>query len=91
MSDRMECPGCGSFSSTVLIRYQDGADCPFCGLSNAAMTEIGAVRKSKADKDLIEKYEAAVKELAAARAETAKARRFLDAIERALCDLGDES
>ena len=62
MSDKMECPGCGSYSSTILGAFERGERCPTCGLHPSATREILAARKRAADADLTAKYERLVKQ-----------------------------
>jgi len=54
----MECPGCGAYSSSVLIPVQRGEPCPFCGLSASAITEVHAVRQARGDAALRERVAA---------------------------------
>lgn len=60
MADKMECPGCGSYTSHVLDAVRTGHPCPHCGLSASAITEIQAVRERGANAELTAKYEAAL-------------------------------
>lgn len=52
MSEKMTCPGCDSHTSSVLRAYEDGQDCPLCGLSYQAADEILTLRDKKANADL---------------------------------------
>lgn len=55
MSEKMTCPGCDAHSSSVRGAVVRNEQCPFCGLSAAAILERQGVRKSKADEALKEK------------------------------------
>ena len=62
MGQKMTCPGCDSHTSSVLYAFENGKQCPNCGLSAAATLEIQTVRRAQADAQLKEKYEQAIKE-----------------------------
>jgi hypothetical protein len=49
MGERLECPGCHSETSGVLMAVVDGEPCPHCGLSADAISEVNEVRRAKAD------------------------------------------
>jgi hypothetical protein len=61
MSDKMTCPGCQAYSSTVLARFRDGQPCKFCGLSAAAAQEIIEIQDRRGDEDLKAKLTEALK------------------------------
>ena len=73
----MECPGCGAYSSSVLIKVSDGEPCPFCGLSADAILEISSVRRVKADEALRQQLEKVLVERDRAVTEAAKLRNAL--------------
>lgn len=77
MSDKMECPGCGGYSSSVLIKVNDGEPCPFCELSADAIVEINGVRRKQADEGLKARLEKALVAAGLAEAEAAKLRSVL--------------
>lgn len=83
MSDKMECPGCGAVSSSVLIRITNDP-CPFCDLSAGAVLEIGRVRRKQADEELKERLATALTELDRAKAEAAKLRGQVASARQAL-------
>lgn len=83
MSDKLECPGCGAVSSSVLAKAEGGEPCPFCGLSAAAIYEIHGIRRKKADADLKERLEKALVERDRAVAEAAGLRRIVSEVRRA--------
>ena len=84
MSDKMECPGCGAYSSSVLIKVSDGEPCPFCGLSAGTILEIGSVRRKKADEALRQQLEKALVERDRAVTEAAKLRSALYGVRHAV-------
>lgn len=84
MSDKMECPGCGAVSSSVLIRITNGDPCPFCDLSAGAVLEIGRVRRKQADEELKERLAKALTELDRVKAESAKLRGQVASARQAL-------
>lgn len=69
MSRKMACPGCDSYSSTILRAFEDGEACPACGLPATATAEILDARKRTADADLTKRYEEAVKRIGRLEAE----------------------
>ena len=84
MSDKMECPGCGSYTSSVLAKVEQGEPCPYCGLSADAIEEIRGVRRKKADEDLKGRLEKALVERDRAVTEAAKLEQVLYAVRRAV-------
>jgi len=80
----MECPGCNSYTSSVLAKVQQGEPCPRCGLSADAILEIGSVRRRKADEALKQQLEKALIERDRAVTEAAKLGRVLYAVRRAV-------
>lgn len=77
MSDKTECPGCGSYSSSILRAFDDEDPCPVCGLSADAAAEVFAARRRGADAALTKRYADAV--LRADKAE-ARARQLEDVL-----------
>lgn len=59
MSDKAECPACGSYSSTIRRAFGDGDPCPSCGLSADAAAEVMAIRRRDADAELTRRCEEA--------------------------------
>lgn len=82
MSDKMECPGCGSYTSGTLRRFNDGQSCDHCGLSASAAMEILAVREKQADADLKAKLEEALKRADKAEDQARRLRNQLTALLR---------
>jgi DNA repair exonuclease SbcCD ATPase subunit len=78
VSNKMTCPGCNSHTSDVLRAFEDGAACPYCGLSAEATLEIQAVRKSRADEAIKVKCEQALKERDEAQRELRWAKQRLE-------------
>lgn len=60
MSDKMSCPGCNSYTSSVLTAFKDDRPCPHCGLSAEATVELLAVREKVANDELKTKLTAAL-------------------------------
>lgn len=86
MSAKMICPGCDAWNSSVLIAYQAGECCPYCGLSASAMAEIERIRQTRADEQLKEQLAEAIKAREAAESKAAKLEGQLDRVRRALED-----
>lgn len=80
MSEKLECPGCGSYSSSVLFAAAAGSPCPYCGLSAAAVTEVTDLRAARADEGLKQRLAQAVVELDRVRSERDVLRGVLDTI-----------
>ena len=79
MSDKMLCPGCDAYTSSVLIKVrEEGEPCPYCGLSAAAILEITEVREKKADEELKERLAKALVERDHATVEAARLRRIIE-------------
>lgn len=62
MSDKLECPGCKSYTSSVLRAVGEGEPCPYCGLSADSLVEILAVREMRANSGLKQRVEDLLKE-----------------------------
>lgn len=60
MSDRMTCPGCNAYTSSVLNAFENDRPCPHCGLSVEATAELLAVREAVANAELKAKLTAAL-------------------------------
>ena len=73
MSDKMECPGCEGYSSSVLADFNNGEPCRFCGLPHEATVAILAARRKSADADLTEQFETAIAHTALLTASTSLA------------------
>lgn len=84
MSDKMTCPACDSYTSSILQAYEDGSRCPVCGIPAEVTVAVLEARKRNADADLTERYEAAEIRAGRAEAEARKLRRHLDAIKYAV-------
>lgn len=92
MSDKMTCPGCGSHTSSVYSAYADGEDCPICGLSYAASSELieirDTVRVSLANDKVKAIAEDALCRAGKAEAENERLRRTVEAVREALAEAG---
>lgn len=84
VSNKMECPGCGSYASSVLRAYGNGNPCPECGLSAGATLEIRTIRQARADDALKTKLETAIKERDEAQRELRWAKARLEHLAEAL-------
>ena len=80
----MTCPGCNAYTSSVLIKVQEGEPCPYCGLSAEAIMEINGVRRRQADENLKARLETALIERGRALAEAAKHKRAVESARHAL-------
>lgn len=68
MSEKLLCPGCNTYTSSVLEAWQMDEPCPKCGLSAEAISEVRGVRRRLADEALKTQCEHAL--IRADRAET---------------------
>ena len=84
VSSKLECPGCGSYSSTILRAFEDGEVCPACGLPATATAEILDARKRAADAELTTRYEEAVKRVGRLETENHALRGALNSVRQAL-------
>lgn len=84
MSERMTCPGCDSHTSSVLVAYQAGGPCPYCGLSWAAIAEIERIQHTRAGEELKAELAETIKARDAAERRAATLGRKLDRVRRAL-------
>lgn len=87
VSDKMECPGCGSYSSSTLREFEEEGRCGMCGLSADSAREILAVREKRGNDQLREQLELALKRAGKAEAERDKLARQLDDVRFALQDI----
>lgn len=49
MTDKLECPVCQSYTSSIAQAVAYGEDCPICGASAPTILEVIFIRKSQAD------------------------------------------
>jgi hypothetical protein len=87
MSDKMECPGCGAYTSGVLAKVSQGEPCPYCSLSAGAVMEIHGVRELRGDAELKRRLELALADRDRAIREAARVRSVLSAARRCLAAL----
>ena len=90
MSEKMACPACRSYTSSILRAYQEGQPCPACGLSAGATGEILAVQVRRADEQLKEQLEVAITERDRAKTEARRLAVHLERIKRAVADEPDD-
>jgi hypothetical protein len=50
MSNKMECPGCNSYTSDINRAFEQGDPCPTCGLSCNSAIEIIELKGKRANK-----------------------------------------
>lgn len=88
MSEKMECPGCASYSSSVQSAFDRGEPCPICGLSHEATAELyekrSTVRVSRANDEVKQIAEDALRRAGKAQAEVEMLRRQVAAVREAL-------
>ena len=62
MSEKAECPACGSYLSSIyqMLEYGEGDRCPSCDLPLEAMLTVLAARRRGADAQLTEQLAAAI-------------------------------
>jgi hypothetical protein len=87
MSDKLDCPGCNSYTSGVLRAVADGEACPYCGLPAETVLAVNAVRRSRADAELIAKLEAATIRAGRAEAELGRLREALAVLREPMLEL----
>ncbi|HEU4544068.1 MAG TPA: hypothetical protein VFR23_23260 [Jiangellaceae bacterium] len=90
MADKMVCPACGSYTSSILRAFQEGQPCPSCGLSSQAAGEILDVQERRANEQLKAQLETAITERDRAQSEARRLAVHLDRIKRAVKDAPDD-
>lgn len=85
MSNKMECPVCKSYSSTI---YQavviDGGDCPVCGAPGEVIDRIDRLQQKRADDGLKVELTQALTDLAKVTAERDRLARVVEAVREAM-------
>jgi hypothetical protein len=84
----MQCPGCGSCSSTITAAFREDRPCPDCGLSSDAAAEILGIQRSRADETLKAHLTEALKAKGIAEGKLRRAEYRLEQIREAM-DAGD--
>jgi len=56
MAEKMECPGCRSYSSSINRAVLNGEPCPNCGLPALIILEVEAVQNLRIENDLKERH-----------------------------------
>jgi biotin synthase-like enzyme len=64
VSNKTECPACGSYTSSIYDAFECDDNCPYCGLPAEAAKAINEARERGADKQLVERALAAEKRAA---------------------------
>lgn len=80
MADKMECPACNAYLSSVCWAYRNGEDCPECGFPHDAHEAFLAAQARGADATLNERLVLAEKRAAEAERELAVVRSKLSRI-----------
>jgi DNA repair exonuclease SbcCD ATPase subunit len=86
MADKMTCPACDSYTSSILQAFKDGRPCPVCGLSNRAAHEVLDAERRAITEEMAEKVRLAVLERDRAQVEVQRLQRKLGRLQRAMKD-----
>ena len=84
MADKMICPACDAYLSSIAMAFRDSEPCPNCGLPAEAAVAVLAAQKRGADEALTKKYAEAETRAAEAEAEARRLREKLRRIKREL-------
>lgn len=84
MSEKVLCPGCDSYSSSVRAAFEEGRPCPSCKLPASAARQVEAARTRAADEGLVEQYIHAIKRAEEAETRLREAELRLDKVRTAL-------
>lgn len=84
MSDKMECPVCKSYSSSVLGAVERGDPCPSCGTDANTILNVAALRERYRESELRGEVERLTIELGKVTAECNKLSRIVNAVRDAL-------
>ena len=91
MSNKTECPACGSHTSSIYDAFKRDEECPYCGLPAEAAKAINEARERGADKQLVDRALAAEKRAAEMETELRRLRRRLVRLRDLVnADLGEE-
>lgn len=85
MSDKLECPGCHSYTSAVARAVFDDQPCPRCGLSAEVIRQVDNIHVSRATEAVKEQARDALVRAGKAERDAALHKSKLDEI-RALLD-----
>lgn len=89
MSDKMECPGCKSYTSSVLRAVRDGEPCPYCGLTADAIEAVLAASRKHGETKLVEDLREALKRADKAEAQAGRLRAAMWQIQSGLEEIKD--
>lgn len=89
MSDKIECPGCNSYTSSVARAVRDGEPCPYCHLSADAIETVIEARRRHGETQLVEQLKEALKRADAAEAQAGRLRAALWMVRSAFSELKD--
>jgi hypothetical protein len=84
MSEKMSCPACSVYSSSVLGAFVNEDDCPYCGLPASAALSISNARARGADKMLTDRVAEVEVELAKLERENTKMKRLIETIQETI-------
>jgi hypothetical protein len=84
VSEKMNCPVCGSYSSSVLRAVEDGEPCPNCGAPAATILEVNHLRERRSDEQLKARVEALLIENGKLKQERDRLLLILDRVQLAL-------
>lgn len=91
MSNKIECPGCESYTSSVARAVSDGDPCPYCGLSADAIRTVLEARERHGETKLVEQITEALKRAEKAEHEAKALRAALRAVRTALTSVDLEA
>ena len=77
MSQKMKCPVCNSYTSSVLSRVMDGDPCPYCGTSAEIVLRVEGLRESHKESGLRDEVERLTVALGKAEARAVEAEAML--------------
>lgn len=84
MADKEWCPGCDSYSSSVLAGLRDEGKCPFCGLPAEVILTVNAAKEQHLNEELTQKYLDAQKEIASLKKIMSVDRAFVTRVKHAV-------
>jgi hypothetical protein len=91
MSNKAECPACDSYTSGIYTAFENGEQCPTCGLPAEAAAAVLAARERGASEELVQRAAKAERRAAAAEREAGRLRAALDRIGRLYTEVREES
>ena len=87
MSNKLECPVCGSYSSTIYHAViLEGGNCPVCNTPGDVIDRIDRLRAKRGDEELKAELEQALVQLGKVTAERDRLARIVASVQCALAD-----